>query len=204
MTSLPLERGRRRSGPSKLWLALAGSLVALLLAAVFTLGSLNPPFEPAGWSGLVVLYALSTFIVAALLVFGLVLTRSLLRLWAERRAGQLGSRFKTKMVLGAMGISLLPLVFLFLISYALLNRTLSKWFPRPLEIATWQSRRLLGELSKSQYERLQQIAQAAASESGGKPATALRSGAEPGAHAVVPSFAVQRVRNLGDKVVTRA
>ncbi len=142
-----------------LWLAFGGLLVALLLAAVFTLGSLELPFEPRQWSEVVVLFALSTFIVAALLVFGLILTRSLLRLWAERRAQQLGSRFKTKMVLGAMAISLLPVVFMFWVSYALLNRTLARWFPRPLEIAAEESTRLLQGLGRTEIPRLHGIAQ---------------------------------------------
>ncbi len=147
-----------RSRKSRLWLGFGGLLVALLLAGVFTLGSLDLPFEPRQWSEVVVLFALSTFIVAALLVFGLVLTRSLLRLWAERRAQQLGSRFKTKMVLGAMAISLLPVVFMFFISYALLNRTLGRWFPRPLEIAAEESQKLLNNLGRAEHERLKTLA----------------------------------------------
>jgi len=146
----------------KLGLALAGLLVALLLAAVFTLGSLRIPFEPDRPNEVLLLYALSTFIVAALMVFGLVLTRTLLRLWAERRAGQQGSHFKWKMVMGAMGISLLPVVFMFLISYALMNRTLNRWFPRPLEIATQESMRLLDELGAAEYARLKTLADAVA------------------------------------------
>ena len=132
-----------QSRKSQLWLALGGVIIVLLLAAVFTLGSLRLPFEPHGSNELVILYALSTFIVAALLVFGLILARTLVRLWAERRAEQLGSRFKTKMVLGAMAVSLLPLVFLFFVSYALMNRTLNRWFPHSLEIANAQTDALL-------------------------------------------------------------
>lgn len=146
----------------KLWLAFGGLAVVLLAAAVFTLGSLNAPIRPEHGSAFVVLFALSTFIGAALLVFGLILTRSLLRLWAERRAGQLGSRFKTKMVLGAMGVSLLPVVFLFFFSYALVNRTLNSWFPRPLEIANEQSQKLLFDLGRDAQERLTERAQEAA------------------------------------------
>jgi hypothetical protein len=82
-----------RSRKSRIWLGLGGLFVVLLLAAVFTLGSLNIPFEPRAWDEVVVLYALSTFIVAALLVFGLILGRTLVHLWNERRAEQLGSRF---------------------------------------------------------------------------------------------------------------
>ena len=127
---------------SQFLLALGGVAIVLMLAAVFTLGSLEIPFQPQDVDQILVLYALSTFIVAALLVFGLILARSLLRLWAECCAHQPGSRFKTKMVLGAIAVSFLPVVFLFFVSYALLNRTLVLWFPLPLEIATQYSRDL--------------------------------------------------------------
>jgi len=71
-----------------------------------------------------VLYAVSSFITAAFLVFGLILARTILRLWVERRREQLGARFKTKMVVGAMAISLLPIIFMFIVSYSLINRSL--------------------------------------------------------------------------------
>ncbi len=147
---------------TKLWLGFGGLLVVLLLAAVFTLGSLNLPFELRHWNEVVILYALSAIIVAALMVFGLILTRTLLRLWAERRAEQLGSRFKTKMVLGAMAISLLPVLFMFYVSYGLLNRTLNRWFPRPLEIAVDESQKLLLEMGKADHDRLTRLATEAA------------------------------------------
>src|ERR1700674_3650309 len=143
---------------SQLLLGFGGLAIALLLAAVFTLGSLTLPYEPRQWDEILVLYALSTFIVAALLVFGLILTRSLLRLWAERRAYQPCSRFKKKMVLGAGAGSFLPVVFLFFVSYALLNRTLVLWFPRPLEMATQASKDLINEIGRSDYDRMAQIA----------------------------------------------
>ncbi len=117
-------------------LAIGGILLALLLAAVFTFGSLNVPFEPTSWRAVMALYAVSSFITAAFLVFGLILARTILRLWVERRKEQLGARFKTKMVVGAMAISLLPIIFMFIVSYSLINRSLLLWFPRPLELAS--------------------------------------------------------------------
>jgi len=150
------------------WLTIAGVTVVLLTAAVFTLGSLRIPLHPEEENSLLILFALSTFIAAALLVFTLILGRSLLRLWAERRSGQLGSRFKGKMVVGAMGISLLPVVFLFFFSYALVNRTLNLWFPRPLEIANEQSQKLIGDFSKREFERLRIYAAAEAEALGGR------------------------------------
>jgi len=150
-------------------LAIGGILLTLLLAAVFTFGSLNVPFEPKSWRAVLVLYAVSCLITAALLVFGLILARSTLRLWAERSREQLGTRFKSKMVVGAMAISLLPIVFMFIVSYSLINRSLLLWFPKPLEIASDETQKLLNDLGRAQLPRLRGIgvqAQAEANHSG--------------------------------------
>src|SRR5882757_2406387 len=140
-------------------LIIGGIFLTLLLAAVFTLGSLDAPFQPRTWRDVITLYAVSSFITALLIVFALVLIRSTLRLWAERSREQLGARFKSKMVLGAMAISLLPVLFMFFVSYSLLNRTLARWFPRPLEIAAEQSSGLIQEMGKSEFARLSSLAQ---------------------------------------------
>jgi len=142
----------------RLGLAIGGILLTLLLAAVFTFGSLNVPFEPKSWRAVMVLYAVSSFITAAFLVFGLILARTTLRLWAERSREQLGARFKTKMVVGAMAISLLPIVFMFIVSYSLINRSLLLWFPKPLEIASEETQKLLTDLGRAQLPRLRGMA----------------------------------------------
>ena len=143
-------------------LAIGGVIVVVLAAAVFTLGSLRSPVYPEQENSFVIFFALSTVIAAALLVLTLILTRSVVRLWAERRSGQMGSRFKVKMVLGAMGISLLPVVFLFFFSYALVNRSLGSWFPRPLEIANEQSQNLQIDMRKLGVNYLNSVAAKAA------------------------------------------
>ncbi len=143
-------------------------MVVVLLAAAVLRWARSNPSAPGRRSSFLILFALSTFIAAALLVFTLILSRSLLRLWAERRSGQLGSRFKGKMVIGAMGISLLPVVFLFFFSYALVNRTLNLWFPRPLEIANEQSQKLIGDFSKREFERMKIYAAAEADKLSGR------------------------------------
>ena len=142
-------------------LAIGGVVAALLAAAVFTIGSLRIPLHPEQENSLVIFFALFTVIALALLVLTLILLRNVVRLWAERRSGQMGSRFKVKMVLGAMGVSLLPVVFMFFFSYALVNRSLGAWFPRPLEIASEQSQALLDEVASRGHARLTQQAQAA-------------------------------------------
>jgi two-component system nitrogen regulation sensor histidine kinase NtrY len=142
----------------RLGLAIGGILLTLLLAAVFTFGSLDTPFEPKSWRAVMALYAVSSFITAALLVFGLILARTTLRLWAEQSREQLGARFKTKMVVGAMAISLLPIVFMFIVSYSLINRSLLLWFPKPLEIASEETQKLLTDLGRAQLPRLRGMA----------------------------------------------
>jgi len=148
----PLENKQR-------WgLTIGGILLTLLLAAVFTFGSLDVPYQPKSWRAVMALYAVSSFITAALLVFGLILARTILRLWVEQSRAQLGARFKTKMVVGAMALSLLPIVFMFIVSYSLINRSLLLWFPRPLEIASEETQRLLNDLGVSQLPRLRGMA----------------------------------------------
>ncbi|HWZ97095.1 MAG TPA: ATP-binding protein [Candidatus Dormibacteraeota bacterium] len=142
----------------RLRLIAGGIFLTLLLAAVFTLGSLDAPFQPRTWRDVLTLYAVSSFITALLMVFALILVRSTLRLWAERSREQLGARFKSKMVVGALAISLLPVLFMFFVSYSLLNRTLARWFPRPLEIAAEQSNSLLSEMGAAEHQRLAKLA----------------------------------------------
>src|SRR6202158_3415851 len=76
------------------------------------------------------------------------------------------------MVFGAVAVSFLPVVFLFFVSYALLNRTLVLWFPRPLEMATQSSRDLINEIGRSDSDRMTQIAQEVAGAGVAEPARA--------------------------------
>ena len=154
------------SSKMRVRLVIGGILVTLLLAAVFTLGSLDVPIEPRTWREVIALYAVSSFITAALLVFGLIFIRSFVRLVMERDKSQLGARFKTKMVLGAMAVSLLPIVFMFFVSYSLLNRTLGRWFPRPLEIASEETQQLLNDLGRGSVQRLRLLGHKAAADVG--------------------------------------
>ena len=116
------------------FLITASVILLLLVVSVFGLTSLNLPFiRPTDSAETFLLFFLSTIIFLCLLVLGFILFRSFLKLYMERRAQQLGSKFKTKLVCGAVGLSVLPVCFLFLFSYSLINGTLDKWFSRPVE-----------------------------------------------------------------------
>ena len=139
--------------------AVRGLAFAVLLGIVFVLGSINVPFlEPDEPSEVILLYVFSGAVFLAFVIYALVLTRYLVRLYTEHRQQVLGAKFKTKMVAGALALSLLPIVALFFISYALVNRTLGKWFPRPLENVRDEARALTDRLLEEEEERAAELA----------------------------------------------
>ena len=114
-----------------------GSVVAILAVMIFSQVSLNIPFiRPADSETTILLFVLSMLVSLAFVVFGFILTRSIVKLYIERRARVLGSKFKFKLVAGALALSLLPVMFLFYSSYVLTNRTVDKWFKQPFEKVT--------------------------------------------------------------------
>ncbi|MGC2108662.1 MAG: ATP-binding protein [Candidatus Korobacteraceae bacterium] len=97
--------------------------------ATFKLGFLQPDTSEET----IIFAALSALLFLLFLALTFVLLRTLLRLYAERKTGVLGSKFRSHMVAGALLLSLGPVIFLFLFSYGLLNHSLEKWFSRPSE-----------------------------------------------------------------------
>ena len=81
----------------------------------------------------VVFYALSLLISLLFVAMTFVLARNLLKLFAERRMGVLGSKFRTRMVAGALLLSFVPVMVMYWFSYGLMNRSIDKWFSTPVE-----------------------------------------------------------------------
>jgi two-component system, NtrC family, nitrogen regulation sensor histidine kinase NtrY len=172
------------SSKSRTQLIFGGISISLLLAAIFTLGSLDVPFEPRSWREMIPIFAVNCFITAGLLVFSLILIRTFVRLRIESSKAQLGARFKTKMVLGAMAITLLPVIFMFFMSYSLLNRTLGRWFPRPLEIASEETQKLFNDIGRGALPRLHTLAYQAATHAAETPEAFLEHSLSEGLDAV--------------------
>src|SRR5579871_4666378 len=82
---------------------------------------------------IVVFYALSLLISLLFVALSFVLARNLLKLFAERRLGVLGSKFRTRMVVGALLLSFVPVMVMYWFSYGLMNRSIDKWFSTPVE-----------------------------------------------------------------------
>jgi hypothetical protein len=98
------------------------SFFLVLSQASFNLTFMHPNASPLAFA------ALSALIFLLLVALTFVLLRNLLKLFAERRGGVLGSKFRTKMVVGALALSFAPVIFLFLFAYGLMNRSIDKWF----------------------------------------------------------------------------
>ena len=81
----------------------------------------------------VVFYALSLLISLLFVALFFVLARNLLKLFAERRLGVLGSKFRTRMVAGALLLSSVPVMVMYWFAYGLMNRSIDKWFSTPVE-----------------------------------------------------------------------
>lgn len=110
------------------------ALVFVLLTLIFAQQAFNLSFlKPDTSSETLIFAALSAVAFLLLVALSLMLARILLRLYADRRVGTLGSKFRTKMVLGALGLSLGPVIFLFIFAYGLMNRSIEKWFSMPVE-----------------------------------------------------------------------
>ena len=116
-------------------------LIVLLAIAVFLLFAIlvsqtafnQTILRPNTNQQVVVFYALSLLISLLFVALTFVLARNLLKLFAERRLGVLGSKFRTRMVVGALLLSFVPVMVMYWFAYGLMNRSIDKWFSAPVE-----------------------------------------------------------------------
>ena len=108
--------------------------VFLLLAILVSETAFDLNFlHPGNNQEIVVFAALSALIFLLFVALTFVLMRNLLKLFAERRLGVLGSKFRTRMVVGALLLSSLPVMVMYWFAYGLMNRSIDKWFSTPVE-----------------------------------------------------------------------
>ncbi len=124
--------GESRPQNRRLLVIVLSILVPVLFLIGWSQASLNLHFiRPKDTTATFLLAAVSAIVFIAFVIFALILLRILLKLYTERRQNQLGSRFKTKMIVAFLCLSLLPVCFLFLFAYGLINRSIDKWFGIP-------------------------------------------------------------------------
>jgi hypothetical protein len=129
----PIRDETKTSGRRKAVIALA--IGAFLLLAILVLqASFNLKFiSPDSNQELLFFAGLSGLIFFAFVALTVVLGRNLLKLYAERRQGVAGSKFRTRLVVVSLLLSFLPVIAMFWFSYGLMNRSIDKWFSQPVE-----------------------------------------------------------------------
>jgi two-component system nitrogen regulation sensor histidine kinase NtrY len=107
--------------------------LALLFWVLLSLTSFDLPLNPNTNQQLLFFASLSALIFLLFVALTFVLARNLLKLFAERRLGVLGSKFRTRLVVGSLLLSFLPVIGMFFFAYVLMNRSIDKWFSTPVE-----------------------------------------------------------------------
>src|ERR1700676_2482105 len=107
--------------------------IALLFGILLSLTSFDLPLNPGTNQQLLFFASLSALIFLLFVALTFVLARDLLKLFADRRLGVLGSKFRTRLVLGSLLPAFLPVIGMFFFAYVLMNRSIDKWFSSPVE-----------------------------------------------------------------------
>jgi two-component system nitrogen regulation sensor histidine kinase NtrY len=111
-------------------------LVLLILSATLVIwqGSFSfGDYAPVSPEQTFLYWAVSTLVFLLTVTLGFMLFRTGLRLYIERRSNREGSRIKTKLVIGALALSFVPVFFLVLWGVYVLNYNLAKWFSAPTQ-----------------------------------------------------------------------
>ena len=133
-------------------MALLAGLVLLFLALLGALQAFNTSsiqFLNPGTAGETLVFAGITVVVFLLLmVLLMLLLRNAMKLYADQSSSALGARLRTRMVLGAALIALIPAVFMFLFSFFLMNRSIDRWFSPNTSALREDSTRVVLELAQ--------------------------------------------------------
>jgi two-component system, NtrC family, nitrogen regulation sensor histidine kinase NtrY len=128
----PIRPDQKPSSRKKVIIPLAVG-IALLFGVLLSLTSFDLPLNPNTNQQLLFFASLSALIFLLFVALTFVLARNLLKLFAERRLGVLGSKFRTRLVVGSLLLSFLPVIGMFFFAYVLMNRSIDKWFSSPVE-----------------------------------------------------------------------
>jgi PAS domain S-box-containing protein len=129
------------AGGVLLLFALLGALQAFNMSEV---RFLNPETsgETLAFVGLIVLVFLLLMLLLTLLF------RNILKLYADQSGSALGARLRTRLVVGAALIALIPAVCMFLFSFLLMNRSIDRWFSQPTSDLREDANRVVLELAQ--------------------------------------------------------
>ncbi len=130
------------------WLAAGVFVFLAALQALYSFNTSHVAFlTPQSTGDILVFTAMSVIVFLLLLMLLVLLIRNILKLFVDERSRALGSRLRTRLVIGAGLIALAPAVFMFLFSFQLLNRSVDRWFSQPTSELRENSTRVVLELA---------------------------------------------------------
>ncbi|MEP6593284.1 MAG: hypothetical protein ABJC51_06305, partial [Acidobacteriota bacterium] len=124
------ERRPFRDNPRLILLGIVllfGALAGMVWFADHSPG-LNPDFLSE-----VVLYALSAADLSMVLALTFFLARNIVKLFVERRRGLPFSRFRAKLVMALLGLTIIPSVLVLLVGGELIRSSTQLWFSQPVD-----------------------------------------------------------------------
>lgn len=130
----------------------------VLLGLVVWQGSFKIEYSPSDLSETVILWAVSTVIFMLTVIVAFMLFRALVKMYIDRQRNREGSRIRSKLLAGALVLTLAPTLFYVVFSVFVLNRHLDAWFSRPAR----NIQAALKELEKSYHDQAQERVQAEA------------------------------------------
>ena len=168
-----------RDNPRLILLGMAALLIALV--AMVTLADrsaeLNPDFLTE-----VVLYALSAADLTMLLALVFVLARNIVKLVVERRRGLPFSRFRAKLVLALLGLTIVPSVLVLIVGGELIRSSTQKWVAQPVDDVLSSANQIAGDYYR---EREAVVARHAQGLAASLPAVALQNGDAEALRAII-------------------
>lgn len=127
------EAGRNETNRRKIWTIALGLCLLVLLATLVALQAFNVKFlNPTTTGQIFVFTGLSVVAFLLFVTVLILLARNVLKLYAEQRSRVMGTRLRTRMLMGALLVSLLPIAFMAFFSYGLMNRAVDRWFSQPV------------------------------------------------------------------------
>jgi two-component system nitrogen regulation sensor histidine kinase NtrY len=145
---------------------LVGAFIFLMVLAVGAFYLLQRAQEttPEELTNRVLLFVLWYLDISLILILSFILLRNVVRLVIERRAGVLGSRFRTKLVFTYVGLTFVPVILIFLIATNLLQGSIDRWFSAPVETILRGGAEVTVQLREMVEEKLQRQSAVAAEE----------------------------------------
>jgi two-component system nitrogen regulation sensor histidine kinase NtrY len=138
---------------------IAAFLLLIGGATAFDLGIFAPELPVASN---IVIFALFNLNLIVLLLLVLLLFRNLVKLWLERRHNVIGARFRAKLVLAFLLLSVAPAGLIFLIASNFINKSIEGWFKpqveRPLDQALSVAQTYYTNLERTALRHGQHIA----------------------------------------------